>query len=405
MSQLPTRYKFAEPYVNAGYKSPLLVVSTDLAKEKFLETRNAMPWASIYYAIKANPHHKIIKCFQRLGSKFDCASFEEIAYLKNLGVPSSDISFGNTIKKASSIRHAYNEGVRMFATDCMEDLTNIAEHAPGSKVYIRVLVDGAATAQWPLNRKFGTSMQCARYLVQMGGELGLDMYGLSFHVGSQQLDTEAWSKPIDDAVSFMKEMNSYGIANMRMINLGGGLPADYEDPLHQVQAMAAYSDALERALAKHKFSFDFEEIIIEPGRSLVGECGVIISEVISRCEKSEDSPPWLYTDVGVFGGLIETLGEAIHYPLVANVDRKDEATEEYIIAGPTCDSADIMYKDNLKKLPAYLKGGDTLFWLCTGAYTYTYSSVNFNGFGPLSVIALDETKRPELQYKDALSEI
>ena len=361
MSQLPTRYKFAEPYVNAGYKSPLLVVSTDLAKEKFVETRNAMPWASIYYAIKANPHHKIIQCFQRLGSKFDCASFEEIAYLKNLGVHGSDISFGNTIKKVSSIRRAYNEGVRMFATDCMEDLQNIAANAPGSKVYIRVLVDGAATAQWPLNRKFGTSMQYARQLVQAGSELGLDMYGLSFHVGSQQLDTDAWLKPIDDA--------------------------------------------LERALAKHKFSFDFEEIIIEPGRSLVGECGVIISEVISRCEKSEDSPPWLYTDVGVFGGLIETLGEAIHYPLVANVDRKDEATEDYIIAGPTCDSADIMYKDNLKKLPAYLKGGDTLFWLCTGAYTYTYSSVNFNGFGPLSVIALDETKRPELQYKDALSEI
>ena len=222
-------------------------MSTDLAKEKFLETRNAMPWASIYYAIKANPHHKIIQCFQRLGSKFDCASFEEIAYLKNLGVHGSDISFGNTIKKVSSIRRAYNEGVRMFATDCMEDLQNIAANAPGSKVYIRVLVDGAATAQWPLNRKFGTSMQYARQLVQAGSELGLDMYGLSFHVGSQQLDTEAWSKPIDDAVAFMKEMNASGAVNMRMINLGGGLPADYEDLRHQNSSSWSQSDGLASA--------------------------------------------------------------------------------------------------------------------------------------------------------------
>lgn len=208
-------------------------------------------------------------------------------------------------------------------------------------------------------------------------------YGISFHVGSQQKDVAAW----DDALAKVKYMFDWmkyeeGI-KLQMINLGGGFPTNY---ISEVNPISVYAEEIHRYLSEDFDEDEMPEIILEPGRSMVGDSGVLVSEVVLISRKSRtDLTRWVYTDVGLFQGLIETLGEAIKYPVYTP---KMETTAEQgtvILAGPTCDSTDIMYEDAAYKLPQNLEIGDKLYWLTTGAYTNSYSSVEFNGFPPLKV--------------------
>ena len=291
----------------------------------------------------------------------------------------------STIKKASHVKYAYDKGIRLYATDSKADLQNIAEQAPGSKIFVRILVQGSETAEWPLSRKFGCHPDMAIDLLVQAKQLGLEPYGISFHVGSQQKDVAAW----DDALAKVKYMSDWmkyeeGI-KLKMINLGGGFPTNY---ISEVNPIKVYADEINRYLAEdYADEEDMPEIILEPGRSLVGGSGVLVSEVVLISRKSRtDLTRWVYTDVGLFQGLIETLGEAIKYPVYTPKMETSTDAGTVVLAGPTCDSTDIMYEETNYKLPQELEIGDRIYWLTTGAYTNSYSSVEFNGFPPLEVV-------------------
>ena len=161
------------------------------------------------------------------------------------------------------------------------------------------------------------------------------------------------------------------------MNMGGGFPADY---LAKTNPLAVYAEEINRYLSSH-FGDAIPAIYLEPGRGLVGEAGILVSEIILISKKSKpDLKRWVYTDVGIFNGLMETLGEAIKYPVYTE---KSGECGDVILAGPTCDSMDIMYEHFKYQLPLSLEIGDRLCWLSTGAYTASYSSVEFNGFPPL----------------------
>jgi len=163
-----------------------------------------------------------------------------------------------------------------------------------------------------------------------------------------------------------------------MINLGGGFPANY---ISRTNDLKTYAEEITRFLHED-FGDELPEIILEPGRSLVANAGILVSEVVLVSRKDRYGlHRWVYTDVGKFGGLIETMDESIKYPLF--VEKKGEL-EEVVLAGPTCDSADILYEDYKYELPLNLASGDRLYWFSTGAYTTTYSAVEFNGFPPLA---------------------
>jgi ornithine decarboxylase len=139
--------------------------------------------------------------------------------------------------------------------------------------------------------------------------------------------------------------------------------------------------AIFRALRKH-FGNRIPETIIEPGRGMVGNAGVIEAEVVLVSKKSEqDEVRWVYLDIGKFGGLAETMDESIRYPI--RTPRDEVALVPCVLAGPTCDSADVMYEKEPYLLPVSLEIGDKVLIEGTGAYTATYSSVAFNGFLPL----------------------
>ena len=311
------------------------------------------------------------------GANFDIASVYELDRVLSLGISPDRISYGNTIKKSRDVRYFYDKGVRLYATDSEADIRNIAKAAPGSKIYVRILSEGTHTADWPLSRKFGCQPDMAMDLIILAKNLGLVPCGISFHVGSQQRDIGAWDGALGKVKVIFERLLEEENIKLEMIDLGGGFPSNY---LTKANALDIYAREITRFLTEG-FGEELPTIFLEPGRSIMGNAGVLVSEVVLISRKSRTAlNRWVYTDVGKFSGLIETLNEAIKYPIYS--DRKGEL-EDVIIAGPTCDSADIMYEDFKYKLPLNLSISDRLYWLSTGAYTSSYSAIEFNGFPPL----------------------
>lgn len=370
----------------SSHDCPVLVLDLDLIKSKYLEMHDSMPHSHIYYAVKANPKDEIISLLHALGSNFDVASTHELKQLLRLGIEPERMSYGNTIKKEKDIRLFYEHGIRQFVTDSEHDLECIAKNAPGSQVYFRILTEGTG-ADWPLSRKFGAHPDVIYSLILQAAEMNLDPWGISFHVGSQQRDIGQW----DDAVSRCKYLfdavAEEGI-ELKMINIGGGFPASYVDPTFSVKE---YSLEIMRFI-QEDFGDHIPQINMEPGRSLVADAGIIVSEIINITRKARNNLyQWVYLDVGKFGGLIETIDESIKFPIY--FDREGLA-DEIILAGPTCDSMDIMYENYKYHMPNTAKPGDRVYIFTTGAYTQSYSSVNFNGFPPLkSIVFSDELSK------------
>jgi ornithine decarboxylase len=355
---------------------PCVVVDLDVVRENYHTFAHALPDTRVFYAVKANPDPAILSLLESLGSCFDAASVQEIEMVLATGATPDRVSFGNTIKKERDIARAFELGVRMFAVDCKAEVEKVARVAPGSRVFCRILCDGAG-AEWPLSRKFGCVPDMAPDVLEHGHRLGLEAYGVSFHVGSQQGNTEAWDQALASASAIFRECSERGLS-LSMVNLGGGFPTKY---LKAVPGVESYGEAIFRALRKH-FGNRIPETIIEPGRGMVGNAGVIETEVVLISNKSDDADDirWVYLDIGKFGGLAETMDESIRYPILS--DRKG-AMVPCVLAGPTCDSADVLYEKTPYLLPFSIEIGDKLLIEGTGAYTTTYSAVSFNGFPPL----------------------
>jgi ornithine decarboxylase len=356
--------------------APCLVVDLDVVRDNYQAFAKALPDTRVFYAVKANPAPEVLSLLAKLGSCFDTASIPEIEMVLAAGAAPERISYGNTIKKERDVARAFALGVRLFAVDSKAEVEKIARKAPGSKVFCRFLHD-CAGAEWPLSRKFGCDTAMAVEVLEHAHRLGLTAHGVSFHVGSQQRRTQAWDAALKSAAAIFRACAERGI-NLAMVNLGGGFPTRY---LKEVPAVKSYGTAIFRALRKH-FGNAIPETIIEPGRGMVGNAGVIEAEVVLVSKKSEtDQVRWVYLDLGKFGGLAETMDESIRYPIRTPRDGDDLGA--CVIAGPTCDSMDVLYEKQPYMLPVSLEIGDKVLIEGTGAYTTTYSAVAFNGFAPL----------------------
>ena len=357
--------------------TPCLVLDIDRVEANFRALTHALPQARIYYAVKANPAAPVLERLVGLGSQFDAASFEEVSACLAAGAKPDAISFGNTIKKVSAIAAAHQAGVSLFAFDSIEELEKLARHAPGARVYCRIRVENEG-ADWPLSRKFGTTVESARDLMLRAGEMGLDPYGLSFHVGSQQTTTAAYELAVARVAMLFTDLRDAGV-NIRMMNLGGGFPVRYRDEVPEIDR---FGDAIMDAMTTH-FGNALPEMLIEPGRFIVGDAGVIAAEVVLVSRRDAADPlRWVYLDIGRFGGLAETEGEAIKYRFTTPHD--GGPTGPVAIAGPTCDGADILYEKTPYRMPLALASGDRVELHATGAYVTTYASQRFNGFAPLA---------------------
>lgn len=366
--------------------TPTLVMDLQLIEHKYAELAGSFPQAKIFYAVKANPMEEVIELLHSKGSHFDIASRYELDMMLRLGVDPAHLSFGNTIKKRSDISYFYQKGVRLFVTDSENDLLSLAAAAPEAKVFFRILTEGTG-ADWPLSRKFGSHADLIYYLILQARDLGLNPYGLSFHVGSQQRDIGQWDDAIARCKYLFDAVAEDGI-ELRMINLGGGFPASYVDPTFSVQE---YADEIMRFITED-FGENIPEIILEPGRSLVADAGLIVAEVVNISRKSKSNMyQWVFLDIGKFGGLIETIDESIKFPIYFE---REGLADEIILAGPTCDSMDILYENFKYHMPDTTQPGDKVYIFTTGAYTRSYSAICFNGFPPLNAVIFKEGETP-----------
>jgi len=357
-------------------EGPCLVVDLEVVRGNYRAFANALPDTRVFYAVKANPSPEVLTLLAGLGSCFDTASIAEIEMVLAAGATPDRISYGNTIKKERDIARAFAMGVRLFAVDCKAEVEKIARVAPGARVFCRFLFD-CAGAEWPLSRKFGCDAAMAADVLEHAHRLGLEAHGVSFHVGSQQRRTQAWDLALKSAAAIFRTCAERGI-QLTMVNLGGGFPTKY---LKEVPAIKTYGNSIFRALRKH-FGNAIPETIIEPGRGMVGNAGIIEAEVVLVSKKSEaDQIRWVYLDIGKFGGLAETMDESIRYPI--RTPRDGSEAGPCVLAGPTCDSMDVLYEKTPYELPVSLEIGDKVLIEGTGAYTATYASVGFNGFAPL----------------------
>ncbi len=361
---------------NRREDGPCLVLDLDVVRDNYSAFTRALPDTRVFYAVKANPAPEILKLLVEMGSSFDVASVSETQSVLAAGATPDRISYGNTIKKESEIATAFKLGVTMYAVDCEAEVEKVARAAPGSRVICRIHCDGTGS-EWPLSRKFGCEPEFATDVLELAHRRGLIAHGISFHVGSQQHNVEAWDRALASTAAIFRSCAERGIF-LAMVNLGGGFPARY---MRKTPKLESYGKAIFRALRRH-FGNQVPETIVEPGRGLVGNAGIIEAEVVLIAKRSaEDDLRWVYLDIGKFHGLAETIDESIRYPIRTTKDRDEVAP--CVIAGPTCDSVDVLYEKVPYNLPVSLAIGDKVLIEATGAYTTTYSSVGFNGYPPL----------------------
>jgi ornithine decarboxylase len=358
--------------------TPCVIIDLATVRQRFRALHDLLPHAQIYYAVKANPAAPVIEALSPLGIGFDLASTGEIDRCLSLGIGADRLCFGNTIKRERDIAWAHALGIDLYGFDSPAELDKLARSAPGARVFCRLSVNGRG-AEWPLTRKFGCPAPMATELLLRARTLGLRPVGVSFHVGSQQTDPLRWAMAIGHVAGIFRDCARQNVA-LELLNVGGGLPAHYRTP---IPPLVSYAEAIMSAISEH-FGATSPQIMIEPGRYLVADAGLLRAEVLLIARHgNHDRRRWVYLDAGRYNGLAETQGEAIRYPIRTPHDAG--ASEPVVLAGPTCDSTDIIYDRANYALPLDLAIGDTIDFLSAGAYTASYASVEFNGFPPLPV--------------------
>ncbi|MDX6244602.1 MAG: ornithine decarboxylase [Frankiales bacterium] len=356
-----------------GRPTPYLELDLDRVGYQLSAMRSALPGVAVHYAMKCNPEPELLALLAAQGCGFEIASAAELRTLLALPghpVDPAALLYSNPVKPGGHIAEAHRCGVRRFAADCVDELAKLARHAPGAEVYIRVDVSNAASVV-PLAGKYGCTPAEAVSLLRQCRGLGLVPYGLTFHVGSQALDAQAWGTAIRSCAEIMTVLMAEGV-RLRLLDLGGGYPVPYDE---SVVTIAAIGAVVRSAVAALPYPV---ELAAEPGRYLTAEAGTMVATVIGRARRR--GVDWLHLDVGAFGGLMEALetDRGLHYP-VRCLHGHASAPEllPMSVTGPTCDSEDTVLID--APLCADLVTGDQVRISCTGAYTTAYASA-FNGF-------------------------
>jgi ornithine decarboxylase len=342
---------------------PYLLMDREMIKEKVSVIGSKIRNSRVFYAVKANPDIEVCRILAELGLGFEIASEGELRILSQLGVTSDRIITSNPMKTFRFLEEAVDYGIKYFAYDSRAEVDKMSRYAPGSNVYVRLTVPNEGS-EWPLSKKFGVEIEEAATLLTYARDKGLNPVGITFHVGSQCNNPYNWQHAVDKAKELWDMAEAEGI-KLRMLDIGGGYPIRYTKNVVDIPTIETKVD---KVLRKN-FSGNVE-IFIEPGRAVVGDAGVFVGTVIGKARRGDEN--WLYIDVGVFNGLMESIG-GIKYNYIVG-SRGEQKT--WTVSGPSCDSFDVIDKEAELAEPEV---GNRILIPSAGAYTISYAS-EFNGF-------------------------
>ncbi|NIB40092.1 type III PLP-dependent enzyme [Pseudomaricurvus alkylphenolicus] len=355
-----------QPVQHQDYCGPELHISTDSLTHQVQAFRKALPGIRPHFAVKANPAPELLAHLDAQGVDFEIASEGELALMQQLGICGKRIIFSNPIKTPRSIQQAVSYGIEWYAFDCLEELQSLQQHAPEGRFELRISTDGKG-AVWPLSHKFGAGPDDAEAILKYAAENGLQVQGVTFHVGSQCLDPQAWVRAIERSRELLSRMQELGL-KPALLNLGGGFPCQTSAHVPSINAIGT---AILSALETLPQGL---EIVAEPGRFLVAPAGTIRCQIINTTLRQ--GRPWAFLDCGYYNGLIEMTTD---FGFTPRSSRCGDLCD-WVIAGPTCDSID-HFSPNYQ-LPADSRAGDLIEIPNMGAYSNA-CAVSFNGFpGP-----------------------
>ena len=351
------------------YGTPLLVLSLEQIEKNYRLLRTHLPRVKVFYAIKANPHRRILELMRDLGSNFDVASDGEIMELSSLGVDGSRMIYANPMKTVNGLRACRNAGVGKMTFDSAGEIDKMARECPGATVLLRIRIDNSS-AHVDLNKKFGAAREQALELLLKARDAGLDAAGIAFHVGSQTTSADPYLYALDIAREIFEEAAAAGM-QLRIMDIGGGFPIPEPKVRFNLQEM------LNQINARLDEDFPGVEIWAEPGRFICGTAVNLITSVIGVTERG--GQPWYFLDEGLYGTFSGVLFDQWDFKLISFKEGEQVAAT---FAGPSCDSLDIMFRG---KMTVRQEEGDLILVPICGAYT-SASATTFNGFSKANFV-------------------
>lgn len=360
-------------------EDPFYIIDINSIVKQYNKWRQNLPDFTPFYAVKCNNNSLIVKTLVDLGLSFDCASSEEIRFILSYGVPSDKIIFANPCKQVTFIKYARLNNVTKMTFDNYEELIKIKEHYPDAELVMRIHVDDSkSTCQ--LGAKFGVRLGNTKPLLEEALRLNLNVIGVSFHVGSDCHDANAYSDAIKRAKEVFDEGKEVGF-NFNLLDIGGGFPGvSGKDNGVQVEfedCAKVINNAMEEFFGEERRNL---KLIAEPGRFFVTSGVTLITNVVAK-RNMDYSNIMYYVNDGVYGSFNNLVYDHSLLPkpkfIIGSkfVKEAEGETHDSSLWGPTCDSFDCLSKSI--KLPE-LNVGDWIIFENMGAYTLVASS-RFNG--------------------------
>lgn len=356
--------------------TPYLALSPTRITENILALRRGLPGVELYYAMKSNPDAAILGILRELVDGIDAASHGEVCMAEGAGYAPERLIHTHPIKKESDIRRCVEHGVRWFTFDNLDEVDKLEPYSEGINVLLRLAIPNTKCTV-NLSSKFGVYPDKVSTVLQGAYRAGLRVRGVAFHVGSQCGDPSNYGMALRLARAAFDRGAEVGY-DFDTLDIGGGFPVSYRTNLPEIED---YCNAVVKGISE-LFSGSIR-VIAEPGRSISGDAMTLAVSVVGRAVRN--GVQWYYIDDGVYGAFSGMLFDACDYRLVS---RRPGPYEECVVAGPTCDSIDVVSRDQL--LPR-LEIGDLLMVPGMGAYTKAHAT-RFNGFAPPATILLPDER-------------
>ncbi|HEY6483163.1 MAG TPA: type III PLP-dependent enzyme [Steroidobacteraceae bacterium] len=356
------------------FGSPLLIVDAERVRVQFRKLSRALPGVDLHYALKPMPHPAVVRTVLEEGGYLDLATTGEVQLAQRLGADPARCIHTHPIKRDQDIRNALSFGVRTFVADNPDEVRKFMAYGRQAGLLLRISFRSPG-AVCDLSRKFGCDREDVLQLARLAAELGIDVRGLSFHVGSQAADSAKHVEALQACAGLMARARRERLGSFDTLDIGGGFPIDYQQPAQQIDGFCA---PLRRAIARLPGRV---RTIAEPGRFIAGPCAIGVASVMGRAKRNGHW--WYYLDDGLYGSYSGQLYDHARYAVQS---LRDGATRlPSVLAGPTCDSIDVIAEDLL--LPR-LRTGDLIVGRGMGAYTWASAS-EFNFFAKATVIAVN----------------